>query len=171
MVAQRGRCLRNAANTSEIFGSMRIKGADRCRIRSRSPRAYCRYHPKESRVAPLLPVLPCAGARFAAASQVESLAHPLGDRHAAGASHSLNFAVLVILKNYLQPLAHSDESIRLKAQTLSSLSFGSMIKPETDPPSQSEREPAQCLFQFAFVAPHGARRAWCGKRTVSHKKR
>jgi len=126
------------------------------------PRAYCRYHRKKvvpRRCTNHFQLLPYASARFAAASQVESLADSLGERHAAGASQSLNFAVLVILKNYLQPLTHSYKSIRLEAQTLSNLSFGSMFKPETDPPSQSEREQARCLFRFAFVAPHGARRA------------
>jgi hypothetical protein len=107
-------------------------------------------------------LLPCASARFVAASQGESLADSLGDRHAAGASHSLNFAVLVILKNYLQSIAHSYESIRLKAQTLSSLSFGSMSKAR-----KSKLGVFSGLRLWRRTIHAGL---WCEKRTVSDKK-
>ena len=42
-------------------------------------------------------LLPHSSARFTAASQVESLPDPLGDRHAPGARCLLNFPVFGIL--------------------------------------------------------------------------
>lgn len=56
-------------------------------------------------------LLPHASARFTPACQIESLPDPLGDGHAAGARYTLNFPVLGILKNHLQPLGHRYESI------------------------------------------------------------
>jgi hypothetical protein len=41
-------------------------------------------------------LLPYSNARFTAARQVESLADPFRDRHAAGAGYALNLAVFVI---------------------------------------------------------------------------
>ena len=48
---------------------------------------------------------------FAAAREVEGLADPLSDRHASRTRYALNFAVFLILQNYLQSLGHGYESI------------------------------------------------------------
>jgi hypothetical protein len=50
-------------------------------------------------------LLPYASTRFTTARQVESLPNPLGDGHAAGACHSLNFGVFGVIQDYLQRLA------------------------------------------------------------------
>ncbi len=42
-------------------------------------------------------LLPYSNARFTTARQVESLANPLGDGHAAGACDTLNFPVFGVL--------------------------------------------------------------------------
>jgi predicted DNA-binding antitoxin AbrB/MazE fold protein len=53
-----------------------------------------------------LELLPHADARFTAAGQIESLADPLGNGHAAGARDTLSFPVFGVLKNHLYPLRH-----------------------------------------------------------------
>lgn len=47
-----------------------------------------------------------ASGGLAPARRVQGLADPFGDRHAAGTSRALNLAILQILQNDLQPLAH-----------------------------------------------------------------
>ena len=47
-----------------------------------------------------------SGTGLAAASQVESLAHPFSDRHAAGARGALDFTVFWVFENYLESFGH-----------------------------------------------------------------